>query len=75
MARPTAHSISALKRFIEHEATGGVVLVIAAILALIAANTESLSGILRQRDRTARIGQHWDAFALKSRCCCGSMTG
>lgn len=45
MARPTALSISVLKRFIEHEATGGVVLVIAAILALIAANTESLSGI------------------------------
>lgn len=38
MSRTTAASQSAIRRFIDHEATGGVILVIAAVLALIATN-------------------------------------
>ncbi|MFO0993510.1 MAG: Na+/H+ antiporter NhaA [Hyphomicrobiales bacterium] len=42
MSQSTAASQSALRRFIDHEATGGVVLVIAAALALLATNIGDL---------------------------------
>jgi Na+/H+ antiporter NhaA len=60
MERPTAGSLVALKRFIAHEATGGLVLVVAAALALLATNIQGLAqlydwlSIFRCRSASAR---------------------
>jgi Na+:H+ antiporter, NhaA family len=43
MSQPAAENHNALRRFIEHEATGGLVLVIAAALALVATNTSGFA--------------------------------
>jgi Na+:H+ antiporter, NhaA family len=43
MSRTTTGSRNALHRFIDHEATGGIVLVVAAALALVATNTQGFA--------------------------------
>ena len=48
MSRPTSESHRALRRFIDHEATGGLILVAAAALALLATNIQGLAQLYDQ---------------------------